>query len=232
MKKNFKDLTQEEIINIEKIEKRFGTDYVLTSKHDLMYNCPFCLEKRFKEDTDHKFGVNAKTTLYYCFKCHTTGILIKNKVSFSERAVPFLIDYFKNQEPSSESQNNGLIEFVDVVNIETNTLAYDYLMSRNITSEQIKYYNIKNGINSNFGRIIIPNIVIGNWVDYYQGRTYLDIQPKYNNPSQIDKSNIVFNLHNQSKKQKQVYIVEGVFSAIRWKGCDMYIWIICFKKSN
>ena len=31
----------------------------------------------------------------------------------------------------------------------------------------------------------------------------------------VDKTNIVFNLHNQKKNQDKVYIVEGIFSAIR-----------------
>ena len=205
-----------EKINIEKIIARFGEDYRINSKGNLDYNCPFCEAVRGKPDKEHKFGVDVKTTVYNCFKCHTSGIIVKRKLSNSEKIVPFLIDYFKEETKISQYLNsNKLIELKDVVNIKKNTVAYDYLKSRYITDEQIEYYHILNGVNGHFGRIIIPNLVISKWTDFYQGRTYLDRIPKYLNPGNIDKSTIVFNLHNQDKKQKRFYIVEGVFSAVR-----------------
>ena len=210
-------LTEEEKINIEKIEARFGTDYILTTKHNLAYNCPFCDEKRGKADNDHKFMVDAKTTLYWCFKCHTKGLLISTNISNSEKIVPFLMDYFteSNDESDSKVKNNKLLDFSNTIDITSNSLAYEYLVSRKITKEQILYYNIKNGINDNLGRIMIPNILVAKWADFYQGRSYLDAEPKYRNPSEVDKSDFVFNLHNQKKYQKRIYIVEGIFSAIR-----------------
>ena len=75
------NLTEIEQVNIQKIEAHFGNDYILTSKHNLAYNCPFCEENRGKADYDHKFMVDAKTTMYWCFKCHTKGLLIKSSVS-------------------------------------------------------------------------------------------------------------------------------------------------------
>lgn len=217
MKININEFTEIEKINIDKIESRFGTDYRMTSKHNLAYNCPFCEEKRGKADTDHKCMVDAKTTLYYCFKCHTKGILIKSYVSNSEKIVPLLMDYFNANNDKTKTQliNNELIELNDVIPISKNSVAYEYLQKRKITDEQINYYNIMNGINDNFGRIIIPNILISKWTDFYQGRTYIGSKNKYKNPEGLDKSNIVFNLHNQKKNQNKVYIVEGIFSAIR-----------------
>lgn len=216
--KLFNELNEIELINIEKIESHFGTDYILTTKHNLAYNCPYCEEKRGKADTDHKFMVDAKTTLYWCFKCHTKGLLIKNNVSNSERIVPYLLDYFNVNENINEKNieiENNLLEFKNVIDINTDSVAYEYLKNRKITDEQIIYYNLKNGINENFGRIMIPNVLVANWTDFYQGRSYLGAKNKYSNPEDVDKSNIVFNLHNQKKNQNKVYIVEGIFSAIR-----------------
>jgi len=209
--------TDEEVFNIEKIEQRFGNDYILTGKHNLAYNCPFCESIRNKADNDHKFMVDAKTTLYFCFKCHSKGIILsKDKISYGERIIPFMMDYFKvNDSYIIDNQSNKLLKLNDAIKIEKNTVAYDYLKNRNITLNDIEYYNILNGIKSNFGRIILPNVYIAGWTDYYQGRTYLDSYMKYKNPDNSDKSNIVYNLHNQSKYQKIVYIVEGVFSAIQ-----------------
>ena len=217
MKLDIKNFTEEEKINIEKIEARFGTDYILTTKHNLAYNCPFCEEKRNKADNDHKFMVDAKTTLYWCFKCHTKGLLISNTISNSEKIVPFLMDYFTEPHDEFESKvkNNKLLDFSNTIDISSNSLAYEYLVSRKITKDQILYYNIKNGINDNLGRIMVPNVLVAKWTDFYQGRSYLDADPKYRNPLEVDKSDFVFNLHNQQKYQKRVYIVEGIFSAIR-----------------
>lgn len=218
MQIDLNEFTNEEIINIEKIEERYGNDYILTNKHNLMYNCPYCEEKRGKIDTDHKFAVDAKTTFYWCFKCHTSGIILKTRKGHSERIVPYLMDYFKLEEETNkevELINSDLLEFKDVIPIAKNTVAWEYLHSRKITDEQIEYYNIMNGVGENFGRIMLPNMLVSKWTDFYQGRSYIGHANKYRNPEGVDKTNIVFNLHNQQKRQKIVYIVEGAFSAIR-----------------
>lgn len=214
-----KKFTEIEKINLEKIMDKFGSDCSITSKHNIRYNCPYCEEKRGKPDSDAKFMIDLETGLYYCFKCHTKGILFNNDVSYSEKILQQLFDYFnvdneKNKFESNELIKNKLLEFTNVIDIKKDSLAYEYLTSRKITNEHIEYYNIKNGIRENFGRIMIPNALIINWTDYYQGRSYLNAKPKYLNPTSVNKSNIVFNLHRQSKHQKIVYIVEGIFSAI------------------
>lgn len=211
---NFSEL---ERINIEKIEERFGTDYFITAKGDMMYNCPFCEEKRGKADDDHKCGINCKTGLGYCFKCHTKIVVFKYNNSNSENVIPFLFEYFSvnSNNDDEEIPTPELIELKDVSKIFKGTLAYEYLSSRGITNEQIEFYNMYNGVNNNLGRIIIPNLMVGKWTDFYQGRSYIGAKNKYVNPKNIDKTNIIFNLHNQTKKQKDFYIVEGAFDAIR-----------------
>ena len=72
-----------------------------------------------------------------------------------------------------------------------------------------------NGMGNHLGRIIIPNLLIGKWTDFYPGRSYIGAKNKYSNPKNVDKTNIVFNLHNQTKGQKDFYLVEGAFDAIR-----------------
>ena len=205
-----------EKINIDKIIERFGEDYRINTKGNLDYNCPFCESVRGKPDFEHKFVVDVKTTVYNCFKCHTSGIIVKTKYSNSEKIISYLLDYLKPEDKNEiELNSTSLISFSDVVSISKNSVAYEYLKSRKITDEQILYYNLMNGINNNLGRIMIPNMLVSKWTDFYQGRSYLNKEPKYLNPEDVDKSNIVFNLHNQNKYQKRIYIVEGVFSAIR-----------------
>ena len=217
MKVDINNFSEAEKINIEKIESKFGTDYILTSKGDLMYNCPFCEEKRGKVDKDHKLGINAKTTMYFCFKCHTKGVLLKSNTGNSEKVIPFLFDYFNVNKSNNDDEiiTPELIELNDTIKLCKGTLAYEYLINRGITDEQINYYNLLSGINEHFGRTIIPNLLIGKWTDFYQGRSYLGDKNKYTNPKNVDKTNIVFNLHNQTKGQKDFYLVEGAFDAIR-----------------
>ena len=42
---------------------------------------------------DLMIDIYVKTTVYNCFKCHTSGIIVKRKLSTSEKIVPFLSDY-------------------------------------------------------------------------------------------------------------------------------------------
>ena len=170
------ELDELEKINIEKIIDKFGNDYVITNKHNLAYNCPFCIEKRGKADNDRKFCVELKSTLYWCFKCHTKGIINKTKASNSERIVQYLLDYFNFNDDKNDCKiNNELLNLNDVKEITKNSIAYEYLRDRKITDEQIEFYNLKNGIKDNFGRIIIPNVIGSKWTDFYQGRSYLGI---------------------------------------------------------
>lgn len=205
-----------EKINLNKIIAKFGEDYRLGSKGSISYCCPYCEQLVGKPDTKFRLGIDIKTTLYNCFRCHTHGILFRNKLSNSEKIIPFLLQYYTIQkEDKNELNSNKLIEFNNVIPIQKNSEAYKYLKSRNITDEQINYYHLMTGINENLGRIMIPNVIVGKWTDFYQGRSYLDMNPKYLNPDSVDKSTTVFNLYNQSQNQDKVYIVEGVFSAIR-----------------
>lgn len=210
---NFTDL---ELVNIEKIENKFGHDYIMTNKHNMRYQCPFCESIRHKSDKDYKFVVDAKTTMYYCFKCKTKGVLISSTTSYAERTLPFLLDYYNVDENENDLNRitASLIELNNTIKIEKNSIAYQYLQKRGVTDEHIEFYHILNGINDNLGRIILPNVVVSNWCDYYQGRSYLDMKPKYLNPENTEKTNYVFNLHNQTKGQKRIYIVEGIFSSI------------------
>ena len=45
-----------------------------------------------------------------------------------------------------------------------------------------------NGIGNHLGRIIIPNLLIGKWTDFYQGRSYIGAKNKYSNPKNVDKT--------------------------------------------
>ena len=211
------NLSQIMVSNSEKIINRFGDDYKLTkNKKSMNYKCPFCYRRRGKCDNDYKMGVDIETTMYHCFKCNASGIINKIDKTHIDSIISLIAEYFKDKDTIDNNDDIGdkLLVLKDTIPISKNSMAYEYLQKRGISDDKITFYNLRNGIGEHFGRIIIPNKVIVNWTDFYQARSYLGYDPKYKNPYNIDKSKIVFNLHNQSHNQSRVYICEGVFSAI------------------
>ena len=99
------------------VNKVASLDYIITSKGDMMYNCPFCEEKRGKIDNDHKFGINCKSGLGFCFKCHTKVVTFKYNNSNSEKVIPFLFDYFNFCLWKVLSRSN-FVFFYSVIKIE------------------------------------------------------------------------------------------------------------------
>ena len=101
MKKYKFDYTEKELYNIEKIIEKFGEDYIINAKGNLSYNCPFCEEFRGKADTERKFNVQVNNTVYHCFKCHTSGIVVHTKLSNAETIVQVVNDYFKDKKENN-----------------------------------------------------------------------------------------------------------------------------------
>lgn len=204
--------------------RRFGTDYDECSNNHIRYNCPFCISKRNKADTDKKFYVNCLNGKFYCFKCHAKGKLsIELDLSSCSDVYERILNRVENGGETIENVDNvcnnkgddtGLC-FVPNIPIGKDTLAYAYCFKRGITDEMIDFYNIRLGKGDLFGRIVIPNKLYlnGSWTDMYSARSYLGQEPKYLNPDECDKSNIVFNLHN-IEEGSDIYVVEGVLTAI------------------
>lgn len=201
---------------------RFGKDYEECSNNHIRYNCPFCISRRNKTDTDKKFYINCLNGKFYCFKCHAKGKLtvdldLSSCSDIYERIVNFAENSTEKLDQIEVMCNNddtGLC-FVPNVPIGKDTLAYAYCCKRGITDDMIEFYNIRLGKGDLFGRIVIPNKLYlnGCWTDMYSARSYLGQMPKYMNPDECNKSNIVFNLHN-IKEGSDIYVVEGVLTAI------------------
>lgn len=207
---------------IEIVEAKFGKDYIINDKScEMEYVCPFCFKKIGKLKNDRKFSVHIgndprKSLKYNCFRCGTRGrlrnfnVIKDGEESSFKNFLTQLIDYDKN-DPDFEEEN---MFYIPSTKIEKGTVAYNYLVSRGFDDEKISYYSMRLGLDDLFGRIIIPNKLFGeNWTDIYQARTYLNQVPKYKNPIGVNKSEIVFNIHNQVKGG-DIIVVEGMLTAI------------------
>lgn len=192
---------------------------------ELMYNCPFCEHRRGKVDKDKKMYVNVKNLKYWCFKCEAKGSL---KVDEFTRTILgkgnsdiykdlFELDKEMSGHPVEEENDGDNTFFIPHNKLKPGSMAYEYIVERGISQEDILYYDMREGDLFNprhFGRVVIPNRVYSNvFTDMYVGRTYLDQEPKYSNPPQSARRSLVFNLHNIPKREP-IIIAEGVISAI------------------
>ena len=200
---------------IRQIEHKWGTDNHKSQK-EIRYCCPFCLKKRGKPDKDFAFSVNRFTSKYQCFKCGTRGQLCKTTQAGQTdiELVAFLQDMFAEM---SDEQNEELdAEYISFGQSELTAMAKKYLKKRGITEEDIEFYNICCSDEPNlFLRVIVPNELVGGFTDMYVARSYSKwVEPKYMNPDDSNKANIVFNLFRLPENCDRIICCEGVFSAI------------------
>ena len=198
----------------------FGNDYILsTTGKDILYICPFCEEKVGKVKTDRKLGVcidprSEHRLQWHCFRCGSSGKL-EYKKSVSESLRKLGLDRVVQERNVESSQEYNMV-YLPKNPIQKGSAAYTYLKNRGIDDEKIEYYGLREGKDRYSKRVIIPNKFFGaNWVDMFQARDYTgNLQPKYLNPSEIDKSKVVFNLHRQKKNCKQLIVCEGAITSI------------------
>lgn len=202
-------------------------------KDEVRYNCPECINRKGTPDLKGHLYVNTKTLVYHCYRCDFAGKIGKINVDSS-----LLYD-----EERSHSTSELIQDLIDIVNgpedqrfrlkipidkVTTSQTATEYLLRRGFTYEQMEYYDMRVGnLIHEFGRIVIPNRVTRQvYTDMYSARSYLGQTPKYHNPSDIKKSEIVFNLH-RIKEGSAIILVEGALTAI----ATGYHGVACLGKS-
>ena len=185
--------------------RRFGNDYIINknNKDEWLFPCKLCN----KPNTDN-LHVNVRTGLYNCFhNCSNHGKL-KKKYSLAN-----LIETNKNENNKIDKiKEEYLIPFIRTKLTKEQKEA---LYSRGLSDDDIKFYNIEGG-----KRIQIPNKVIGCLADFicnweWRKDKISKTNPKYINSNEgIQKSKILFNLHNISYNPDSIILCEGVFNAI------------------
>lgn len=200
---------------IRQIEHMWGTDNHKSQK-EVRYCCPFCLKKRGKPDRGYSFSANRFTSKYQCFKCGTKGQLCKTSQAgqSDDDLVSFLKDMFL--EVSDDTEEGVEAEYISFGQTELSDMARKYLKRRGITDSDIEYYGICCSENSELLlRVIVPNEVVDGFTDMYVARSYSKYcEPKYMNPEDSNKANVVFNLFRLPQNCDRLICCEGVFSAI------------------
>jgi hypothetical protein len=96
--------------------------------------------------------------------------------------------------------------------IRRNTLAYDYLVGRGVTEEQMSLYRLGEGSGEFYDRVIVPSFHADGACDYWVVRR-IEGWPKYQNPD-VPKSGRLGFLAVARQHGEACVLAEGVFSAM------------------
>lgn len=194
------------------------------------FNCksPKCIHDHNKYNLAYK----SDERIFKCFKCETKGS-IQRLVSFYgnqahreklKLALPYYIpnrSYFDKPKVDHENITCDLLEEYIPLWEPNDTFKYrqalDYVMkTRKITMDQIKEYKIGYTEEGNHKlRVIIPSHNAKGNVNYFEARAYWDkIKMTYLKPKNPDKNDIIF-FESRINWDLPVFLVEGVFDAIR-----------------
>lgn len=210
------------------VTSNFGEDYIHDEYSDeYRYQCPHCLELG-KKTSDYKLYVNAKSLKFNCFRCGWHGRLEDDTVQESSNSVlgSMLKDLETKYSGISLSKDDEDYDEPTYYKLPSELLtpdnkrAWDYLIKRGITPEDISRYSIRvpnvfDSPKSMIGRVLIPNKVIaGKFTNMYVARTYINEEPKYKNPYNSPKDKVIFNYHNIPDNPDQIIINEGVLTSI------------------
>jgi len=174
---------------------------------------------------------NAEKRVFKCFKCENKGS-IQRLVSYyggkthSEKLkliLPYHIpqSYFDRPKVDFANVTCELPKEYLPLWKKRDSFKYrqalDYVINtRKITMEQIKEYNIGYTEEGNRKlRIIIPSYNSSGKVNYYEARAYWDkIKMNYIKPDNPNKDDVIF-FENRVNWDLPVFLVEGVFDALR-----------------
>lgn len=205
---------------ITQLDNLFGNHLKVNNRGEIRYNCPFC--KKYKGiDTHYHLYVNIDKGKYYCQKCKASGelsYLLKSHgiISPTKTYLAEYKDKLLSESLFSSSEDIKEVEFYipELIDIYPETPAYDYLINRGVTKEDIDYYGLKLIISPGayMNRIFLPEYREGEliyWAARYAGKK----NPTYLNVPKIDGNNKIFNF-DTIPNNNPILVCEGPISAI------------------
>lgn len=186
-----------------------------TSTHD-QFNCPFCIDRRGKVDTDGKFYWHREKMIGWCFKCESIGVL-ESDMSKSELELSIMINGLKsglekhsNTKPDFTLSSINFDSMFDKLSDE----GREYLIGRcPLYADILDDLNIRS-----FGKrgVVIP-VYIGKDIVSYQIRYFehcVEGGRKYYIPKTSEKVLYSPTRAVGNTKFCKVTLVEGAFDAI------------------
>lgn len=200
---------------------------ILGTRDELQFACPFCDSVRTSKDHKHPLHVNLDKEKWWCFRCPPNGRggstewlfkLLNIRVDLGA-----LIRHKLGNNPLDkifgprDKDDTPVVCPVPPVEDTLSSAARDYLGSRGITEDVVRYYGIRDGANDEErklwlkGRIVIPDKG-PEGLRYWTARSYGRHRAKYKNP-RVPRSTMVYQL-DRVPSGVPVVIAEGPVSAI------------------
>lgn len=181
------------------------------------FNCPFCEEEGYGTDTKYHMYVNPKKGAFFCHRCSRGGSLRTLFRRFEEDEVGSHLPPAGIDDILRAFLHGGTLRATPVcphpdVQGTLSPSARNYLHQRGIDSEDIKFYEIMEGIGRMANRVIVPEYHEDRLVCWVGRSMYDWVSPKYKNAPGQTRRGSVFNL--EKVISDSVIITEGVFDAI------------------
>jgi hypothetical protein len=199
---------------------------------ELRFKCPYCPRAVGTEDERGHLYVHAcggacsrcqargcRDGFFLCHRCGAKGRLTQGVRRLapvaldgagSASAFRSMIDRLRGWR--TDDQPRGLPS--GYVRISHYMEAWDYLLGRGLTPDDIEYYGIGVGVSGEVsGRVIVPSYDEHGDVVFWTGRTYRNSSVRYINPIGEVRRRALFDLARASRRS-EIVITEGVFSAM------------------
>lgn len=229
---------------LKALEANLGSLVGKSGGDEYRFNCPYCIHKVGSADTKGHLYINLELVIgdargwSNCYRCGTAapvkflieGCNVDTEVTVSSGSLRKVVleSFLPNTVKSSTRKTAGIIDFPeDFLPVSKETEAYQYLVSRGLSDEDIQEYEIGYGYARlhrleektrqryvGSGRIIFPDRDLQGRLQYWVARTYKNHKIKYKN-CRSDSRMQIYSLSRASQNKDQVVICEGPLSAIR-----------------
>lgn len=186
------------------------------SGNEYIVKCPKCEERIGKRDTKGHLYVNPTKNVWNCFRCEWKGRdLASLGLQLEEKSygkISDLADYLANINTPPMEEKFTTIEFpkgytTDFSRSITGKMAYNYLLSRGLSREQIEENRIGYANGGPYSGFIVLPIFEDSELVYYVTRSIF--KKEYKN-APVPSRNIMFNFKNQ----RVIVLCEGIFDAL------------------
>lgn len=177
--------------------------------HELRYCCPSCGEDGF-----HLY-YNLKKNVYHCFKCGDKGTR-KPERDYSEKALTEMYEVLQGKRDITETEKILILPSCEPV--RPGSFAMRYMIRRGVPKAKVCAMGCMTSNDPSFdNRIIFPIYDIDEKVTFFQARALLkSMRPKYLNPVKPKGGALFYNGGKKLVGHNEVFIVEGIFKALRF----------------
>lgn len=221
------------------IEKVFGSSRLSGNGQDISVVCPFCKAKKNETYNKKKLVIRVSDGLSHCWVCDYSS---KNLIHLVKSTNPsyikeYIETFLDSDQVSSHTYTNSQIELQQkeedrlklpdgfkLLALETEESSWHvkslqkYLKSRLTNYDRDVWYwkfgYCDYSVKEYRNRIIIPSFDEHGNLNYFTGRHVRGFNPKYRNPLDTIRENVIFNEINIDWT-KELTLVEGPFDLVK-----------------